>query len=163
MAQEPVERKTEMALPFLQKAKLISEPAPADGVELVTAIVRAAGERIKVAGDILDYEAFFVPDERLTYDEKAFNQHIRKSAANALLRKIRQRLETAAFEAKTLEVLIQEFAQAEGIKLNDINQPLRVAVTGKTIGFSAYETMALLGRERCLARIDHVLTQKEDL
>jgi len=125
----------------------------------VTAIVRAAGERIKVAGDILDYDAFFVPDERLTYDEKDFNQHIRNPAATALLRKIRQRLETATFEARALETLIQEFAQTEGVKLNDINQPLRVAVTGKAIGFSAYETLALLGREDCLARIDRALTR----
>jgi len=157
MALEPIERKTELVLPFLQKAKLIPEPAPAAVVERVTAIVRAAGERIKVAGDILDYAAFFLPDDRLTYDEKAFAQHIRKPEANALLRKIRQRLENVPFEAKVLETLIQEFAQTEGVKLNDINQPLRVAVTGKAIGFSAYETLALLGRERCLARIDRVL------
>ena len=157
MALEPLERKTELVLPFLQKAKLIPEPAPADVVERVTAIVRAAGERIKVAGDILDYDAFFVPDDQLTYDEKALNQHVRKPEAAALLRKMRQRLETATFETKALETLIQEFAQAEGVKLNDINQPLRVAVTGKAIGFSAYETLALLGREHCLGRIDRVL------
>lgn len=159
MALESLERKTEMTLPFLQKAKLIPDPAPADAVKLVTAIVRAAGERIKVAGDILDYDAFFVPDERLTYDEKAFHQHIRKPAANAMLRKIRQRLETATFEAKALETLIQEFAQTEAVNLNDINQPLRVAVTGKAIGFSAYDTLAMLGRERCLARIDRALAR----
>ncbi|MHB1424861.1 MAG: glutamate--tRNA ligase [Gemmataceae bacterium] len=159
MALEPIERKTEMALPFPQKAKLIPEPASAEEVARVTAIVRAASERIKVAGDILDYAAFFLPDDRLIYDEKAFNQYVRKASANALLRKIRQRLETATFETKALETLIQEFAQAEGVKLNDINQPLRVAVTGKAIGFSAYETLALLGRERCLARMDRILTR----
>jgi glutamyl-tRNA synthetase len=161
MSLESLERKTEMALPFLQKAKLIPEPTPTDVVERVTAIVRAAGERIKVAGDILDFDAFFVPDERLAYDEKAFNQYIRKPSANTLLRKIRQRLETATVEAKALETLIQEFAQAEGVRLNDINQPLRVAVTGKAIGFSAYETLALLGRERCLPRIDRALARSE--
>jgi glutamyl-tRNA synthetase len=162
MALEPVERKTELVLPFLQKAKLIPDPAPAEVVARVTAIVRAAGERIKVAGDILDYDAFFLPDERLTYEEKAFAQHVRKPASHALLRKIRPRLETATFEAKALETLIQEFAQTEGVKLNDINQPLRVAVTGKAIGFSAYETLALLGRERCLARIDRVLARGQE-
>jgi glutamyl-tRNA synthetase len=157
VALEPVERKTEMSLPYLQKAKLVADPAPADEVERATAIVRAAGERLKVAGDILDYVAFFLPDDRLAYDEKALLQYIRKPEADALLRKIRPRLETATFEAKALETLIQEFAQAEGVKVNDINQPLRVAVTGRAIGFSVYETLALLGRERCLSRIDRVL------
>jgi glutamyl-tRNA synthetase len=159
MAQEPLERKTELALPFLQKAGLIRDPAPGDEAARVAAIVRAAGERIKVAGDILDYSAFFVADDRLNYDEKALNQYLRKPAAKDLLRKLRQLLATATFEAKALETLILQFAQAEGIKVNDVNQPLRVAVTGKAIGFSAYETLALLGRERCLARIDRVLAE----
>ncbi|HWG43293.1 MAG TPA: glutamate--tRNA ligase [Gemmataceae bacterium] len=155
----PVEPKTEMVLPFLQKAGLIPAPTPADMVTRVTDIVRAAGERIKVAGDILDYAAFFVADEQLVYDQKAFNQHVRKPEANALLRKARERLAAVTFEAKALETLVQEFAQSEGVKLNDINQPLRVAVTGKSIGFSTYETLALLGRERCLTRIDRALEQ----
>ncbi|MGH7169324.1 MAG: glutamate--tRNA ligase, partial [Gemmataceae bacterium] len=77
----------------------------------------------------------------------------------ALLRKVRERLATATFEAKVLEALVQNFAQAEGVKLNDINQPLRVAVTGKSIGFSAYETLVLLGRERCLSRIDRAVVR----
>ena len=156
---ESIERKTELVLPFLEKAGLLPKPAPASEVERVTEIVRAAGERIKVAGDILDYTAYFVADDRLTYDEKALNQYIRKPQAKDLVRKVRQLLETATFEAKTLEQRIQEFAQAEGVKINEINQPLRVAVTGKAIGFSAYETLELLGRERCLTRIDRILAQ----
>lgn len=154
MPLEPVEHKTQLVLPFLQKAKLLPDPTPPNEVARVTEIVRAASERVKVAGDILDYAAFFLPDDQLTYDEKALNQHIRKPEANALLRKIRSRLETATFEAKTLEELVQNFAESEGVKLGAINQPLRVAVTGKAIGFGTYETLALLGRERCLARID---------
>jgi glutamyl-tRNA synthetase len=159
MALESVERKTEMVLPFLHKAKLLPQPSSVAEIARVTAIVRAAGERIKVAGDILDYAAFFLPDDRVPYDEKALAQHIRKPEANALLRKIRPRLETATFEAKALEELVQHFAQSEGVKIGAINQPLRVAVTGKAIGFGTYETLALLGRERCLARIDRVLAQ----
>jgi glutamyl-tRNA synthetase len=159
MALVSIERKTEMVLPFLQKAKLIPQPAPPDMMARVAELVRAAGERIKVAGDILDYAAFFLPDDQLIYDEKALNQHVRKPEANALLRKMRERLETAMFEAKALEELVQSFAASEGIKLGAINQPLRVAVTGKAIGFGTYETLALLGRERCLARIDRVLAR----
>jgi glutamyl-tRNA synthetase len=159
MALVPVEQKTEMVLPFLRRAGLIPEPTPAEVNARVADIVRAASERVKVAGDILDYDAFFLPDDRLTYDEKAFNQHVRKPEAAALLRKMRERLATASFEPKALEALVQDFAQSEGIKLGAINQPLRVAVTGKAIGFGTYETLALLGRERCLARIDRALAK----
>ncbi len=71
---------------------------------------------------------------------------------------MRERLATATFEAKALEELVQNFAASEGIKLGAINQPLRVAVTGKAIGFGTYETLAILGREHCLARIDRALS-----
>ncbi len=155
----PVEEKTKMVRPYLHKAGLLPESAPTDEITRVTEIVRTAAERIKVAGDILDYAAFFVSDDRLSYDEKAFDQYVRTPEARALLRKIRERLETATFEPKALQALMQDFAQAEGIKLKDINQPLRVAVTGKAIGFGPYETLALLGRERCLARIDRTLAR----
>ena len=34
---------------------------------------------------------------------------------------------------------------------------VRVAVTGKAVGFGLFDTLAILGRERCLARIDRAL------
>ena len=47
---------------------------------------------------------------------------------------------------------------AKGIKIGQIVHALRVAVTGKAVGFGLFETLAILGRERCLARIDRALT-----
>jgi glutamyl-tRNA synthetase len=152
----PLEAKVTMVVPYLEKAGLVPEPVPRD---LIREIARAAGERIAVAGDILDYRYFFVSDDRIEYDEKAFAQHVRKPEANDLLRKVREPLTRVAFEPAALEKLLQDFAQAEGIKLGKINQPLRVAVTGKDKGFGTYETLALLGREHCLARIDHALAR----
>ena len=55
-------------------------------------MVRNAGERIKVAGDILEYAYFFVPDDQLSCDEKAFDKHLRKPPGPDLLRKVRGRL-----------------------------------------------------------------------
>ena len=64
MQRLPIEPKTAMCLPYLQKAGLVPDPAPADLRDKVTEIVRAANERIKVAGDVLDYRDFFVADEQ---------------------------------------------------------------------------------------------------
>ena len=54
------------------------DPAPADVVAKVTAIVGAANERIRVAGDVLEYRDFFTPDDQLPYDEAAFEKQLRK-------------------------------------------------------------------------------------
>ena len=42
-------------------------------------------------------------------------------------------------------------------QIGQIIHALRVAVTGKAVGFGLYETLAVLGKERCLARIKQAL------
>jgi glutamyl-tRNA synthetase len=155
----PLEQKTAMTLPYLQEAGLVPAPAPEGVRQAVTEIVRAAGDRIKVVGDVLDYRDFFTADDQLPYDEDAFQKQLRKPPeAAGLLRRFRERLAAAAaFDAASLEQLLHQFVQAEGIKTGQIIHPLRVAVTGKKVGFGLYETLALLGKERCLARIDRAL------
>lgn len=151
----PVEQKAAMALPFLQKAGL----ATAEALPKVRQIIAAAGDRIKVAGDILDYSDFFVADDQLSYDVTAFEKRIRKPPeAVGLLRKFKEQLATVEpFDAVTLEKRLQEFVQAEGISLGQIIHALRVAVTGKGVGFGLYESLAILGREHCLARISRAV------
>ena len=78
MGESPIDDKVRLALPFLVRAGIV----PEEGVERVEpqvyAVVEAAGDRIKVAGDILDYADFFMADDALTYDEKAFDKRLRK-------------------------------------------------------------------------------------
>jgi glutamyl-tRNA synthetase len=54
---------------------------------------------------------------------------------------------------------MNEFLHAEGIPLKQIQQAVRVALTGKSVGFGLYETLAILGKERSLARIDRALAR----
>jgi glutamyl-tRNA synthetase len=46
---------------------------------------------------------------------------------------------------------------ANGVKIGDIVHAVRVAVTGKAVGFGLFDTLAILGRQRCLARINRAL------
>ena len=47
--------------------------------------------------------------------------------------------------------------EEQGIKIGQIIHALRVAVTGKGVGFGMFETLAILGRDRVLARIGRAL------
>jgi glutamyl-tRNA synthetase len=159
MQQLPVEKKTEMATPYLEKAKLI---APGTEAAKVRAIVTAAGDRIKVAGDILEYRDFFEPDDRIGYDEKAFEKRVKKPPeAKGLLAKFRERLAVAtSFDPASLEKLLQDFVAAEKIEPGQIIHAVRVAVTGKGVGFGLFETLAILGKDHCLSRIDRALARQ---
>jgi glutamyl-tRNA synthetase len=159
MQQIPAARKVELVLPFLAKADYLPAVAADTDRRKVAAIVDGAGDRLKVAGDILDYGDLFVADEKLTYDEKDFDKRIRKPAdAVPLLKRVKTFLEQAEdFDAASLEKLLQNFLDAEGIKVGQIIHAMRVAVTGKSVGFGLYETLAILGKERSVRRIEQAL------
>jgi glutamyl-tRNA synthetase len=160
MQQVPMKQKVALVLPFLQRAGLVNDPPPCDIGPLLTQILEAAGDRIKVAGDILDYDDFFVADEELVYDDKTLEKRLRKpDDATTLLTEFRLRLsQTEAFDAASLETLLKSFVVENEIKIGQIIHALRVAVTGKPVGFGIFETLAILGQQRCLARIDRALT-----
>jgi glutamyl-tRNA synthetase len=159
----PVERRVELVLPFLVEAGVVS-PMPAPDVrEKASRIIAAAGDRIKVAGDILDYADFFAADEKLPYDEKALDRELRGSGADDLLAKFRARLAAVEpFEPPAIERLMQDFVVAEDVKVGQVIHALRVAVTGKSVGFGMFETLAILGRDSCLARIDRALKKARE-
>jgi glutamyl-tRNA synthetase len=146
-------------LPFVQKAGLVSDPAPCEVGPKLTRIVEASGDRLKTAGDILNYaDFFFVPDDQLTYDEKDFQKRVAPLQAKELLTKFRSVLASAdPFEVGPLEDGLKKFVEEHGIKIGDIVHALRVAVTGKSVGPGVYDCLAILGRESCLRRIDAAL------
>ena len=159
MQKLPIKKKVAKAVPFLQRAGLVAQPPSCDTGPYVTRILEAAGDRVRVAGDVLDFDDFFVDDAKLVIDEAAFEKRVRKpEAACDLLRKYREQLAAVeSFEPESLEKMTHEFVASNGIRIGDIVHAVRVAATGKAVGFGLFETLAILGRERCLARIDQAL------
>ena len=161
MQQAPIEQKLAMVLPYLQKAGLIESPDSEATRRKVAEILQAAGDRIKVAGDVLDYAYFFVPDDQLPYGEKAFEKRLRKPAeAGELLGRFRDRLAALEpFEPETLDRLLHDFVESENVEIGQIIHAIRVAITGKAVGFGLFESLAIVGKPSCLARIDRALGQ----
>jgi glutamyl-tRNA synthetase len=161
MQELSLKRKLELCLPYLEQADLVASPASPESAAYAERIIAAAGDRIKVGGDILDYAEFFLPDAELAYDDKAFDNRIRKPEdAAGLLARFREHLAAApAFDAESLEELMRRFVEEEGVGLGRIIHAVRVAVTGKGVGFGMFDILSILGRERCLARIDGALSR----
>jgi glutamyl-tRNA synthetase len=159
MQRMPIKQRVAKAVPFLQRAKLVTDPPSCDTGPYVTRILESAGDRVKVSGDVLEFDDFFVADDALQVDEAAFEKRLRKPAeARELLSRYRERLVQAEpFVAERLEKLTHEFVETNGIKIGDIVHAVRVAITGKAVGFGLFDTLAILGRERCLARIDRAI------
>ncbi len=162
MNQLPLEKKVALAIPFLESASLISDPPPGDMEQNVTQIIQAADDRITVAGDILQFDEFFVDDDAFEYDEKAFEKRLLKdTAAKKLIASYAGRLAaTDDFTAQALHEDFKSFCQTEGIKPGQIIHALRLAVTGKSVGFGMFDTLAILGKQRCIKRIERTLHRR---
>ena len=127
-------------------------------VHKLRAVVAAAADRLKVAGDIVNYTEFFVADDAFPYDAKAFAKRIAAPEAADRLARFRATLETVdPFDAATVEASLHHFVDTEAIRIGEIIHAVRVAVTGKAVGFGLFDAMAVLGRGACLARIDRAL------
>jgi glutamyl-tRNA synthetase len=161
MLRLPIKQKVAKMCDFLQAAKLLPTPPPCDVAPKLTRIIEAAGDRLKVAGDILNYaDFFFIPDDQIVFDEKDFEKRVKPSASLELLKKYREKLAAATdFTAQPLETMTKAFLDEAGIKIGDIIHTVRVATTGKSVGPGLYDCLELLGKDACLARIDRAVAK----
>ena len=139
-----------------------NEPGPLTGLDdtVLTRLIELC-EGFRTFPDIeVKCGALFAPDESLTYDEKAVKKWLLKGEGLGLkvLREIRAMLaELGDWSPPALDQLIRGYAEQQELGLGKVAQPLRVAATGTTVSPQISDTLALLGRERTLARIDRTL------
>ena len=159
MNQLSIDEKVTGCLPFMTQAKLIPEEIDADVRSRVGLVVTAVADRLRIFSDILDYPEFFVSDDLVAFDEKPFQQRLRDAEeAVGLLKSLREQLATVEpFDSATLDKLVHDFVERNGIKIGQIVHALRVAITGKSVGVGLFDALAILGRESSLRRIDRAL------
>ena len=90
-------------------------------------------------------------------DEKAWSKVMGPEAA-PLLQAARESLErTDGFDSDAVEATLSPLPERLGVKPGKVYQPIRVALTGTTVSPGIFESLAALGREESLARIDAAL------
>ena len=57
---------------------------------------------------------------------------------------------------------MREFVEAKDIKFGEIIHPVRVSTTGKPVGFGLFETLAILGKDRCINRMNLALESAQN-
>ena len=113
-------------------------------------------ERAKTLVDLLDQAAYYFSDD-VEIDPAAAAKHLAKANPQAL-RDLRDAL--AALEdwsLATIEAAFKWTLERHALALGKLAQPVRVALTGGTVSPGIYEVAEIIGRDRCLARLDHAL------
>jgi len=119
--------------------------------EWLARVVATLKERAKTLVELVEVGRFyFVAPER--YDEKAAAKFLTAAGAERLER-LTARLPEVDFTPAALEAAYRELAAALGVKLVDLAQLTRLAVTGGTASPPLFEVLVLLGRDETLARL----------
>ncbi|GAA3744807.1 glutamate--tRNA ligase [Streptomyces tremellae] len=121
------------------------------------ALAPLAQTRVTVLSDITANVDFLFLDEPV-WDEASWNKAMKGDPA-ALLTTVRGRLADAEWRAEPLKDAVLAAGEEHGLKLGKAQAPLRVAVTGRTVGLPLFESLEVLGRERTLARVDAALAK----
>jgi len=135
-------------LPFLSRAGL---NADADTVRRITPLIQ---ERLVKLADAVAWTDFFFVDE-LDYDPQLLIQKkMTAEQVRRVLAESHQVLEALpAFDEAEIERALRAKAEEMGLKARQFFGPLRVATTGKKVAPPLFGTLAILGREKVLARI----------
>lgn len=133
------------------------------GREQLRRITPLIQERIKTLKEAPAVADFFLQDELAPYDPAELIP--RKGDARmaaAALKSAQQTLAAAEeFDHQGLETALRAAAAALGVKAGQMFQPIRVAVCGRKNAPPLFETLAVVGRERCLRRIGRALERLE--
>ena len=109
-------------------------------------------ERAKTLVELLDNAAFLYAKRPLALDDKAAG--ILASGGRERLADALQKLEALPdWTAESTEAAVRAAAEAAGVKLGQIAQPLRAALTGRSTSPGLFDVMAVLGRDESLARL----------
>jgi glutamyl-tRNA synthetase len=123
---------------------------------LLEGIIVAQRERAKTLKEMAENSRFFFGDS-VTLDAKAAEKYL-SADARGLLGELQARFASLGeWQAPAIHAVLEGLAQEKSLGLGKVAQPLRVAVCGGTVSPPIDATLALLGRERTLARMAHAV------
>jgi len=142
---------------FLERDLPAEVERPVD-VERLVPIAPLIQERLKTLDEAAEMASFFFTGA-LEYDPALLVQRRMDGAstAAALRRSLEALAELDPFDAASLEGVLRPLAAELGLKAGQLFGALRVAVTGREAAPPLFQTMEVVGRERCLARIERAI------
>lgn len=147
----------QIMLPELHEAGLIDDGFEADEA-WIYALAAIVKPRTKMPADAVGVAApVFATAQTLEYDEKSVAKGLAKEGMGAVLDAARAALEAVSANAWTPETIdgaLEPLPEALDAKKRIVFQAVRVAVCGNMVSPPLGETMALIGKDDCLARID---------
>ena len=127
-------------------------PAERYRPEVFRAMALLVQTRVAVMAEVVPMVDFLFLAEP-PIDEVSFTKAFAAESAVTTLNDIASAFETVEWTADHIKVAVESVGERHGIKLGKLQAPLRVAITGRSVGPPLFEPIELLGREETLRRI----------
>jgi glutamyl-tRNA synthetase len=146
--------------PFLIQFDLMDELHIKQQKDWLLKICQLVKLRLKTLRDINEVGRYFFVED-FDYEEDGMKKHYNSSTIeiiNAFLPKLEGIKE---YSAQRIEDTVRSYAEENHLKARQIIHPLRLFITGKQGGPGLFETMELVGKERCLRRLRRLVNAFE--
>lgn len=149
------EKLLEIIIPILKKENLYKEEFNRGWL---IDIIKLFQERINTTFDFIDKAGFFFKGG-LEYDPEGVKKFF-TAEIKGIFEKLIPRLEALSnFDTASTETAVRSLADELNLKPAKIIHPVRLATTGKTQGAGLFETLALLGKEKTLVRLNTAISK----
>ncbi len=128
-------------------------PASAFDPKVFAAVAPLAQTRVALLSEIVPNVDFLFLDSP-AIDEASWAKAMKDGARDLLVAARDRFAVVSSWAADGLKTALEEIGAERGLKLGKAQAPVRVAVTGRTVGLPLFESLELLGRDRTLARLD---------
>ncbi len=148
----------EQLKPFLAERGCDLSARPEAWQHAVVEVIRERARTLSQAAEKL--EMFFKAPT--AYDPKSVKKVLLKNDGLAVLKAVREVLggiQAEDWSSPNLEETVKKFVEEKELKFGHVAQPLRVGLSGNTVSPPIHDTLALLGREDSLERLDRALEQ----
>ncbi|MGH8897484.1 MAG: glutamate--tRNA ligase [Egibacteraceae bacterium] len=134
-------------------------PAESYDPEVFAAVAPLAQTRIGVLSEITGYVDFLFLAEPI-FDQASWDK-VMKPGAETIVDTALGRFREIPWDADTLKTTVEEIGAEHGLKLGKAQAPIRVAITGRTVGLPLFESLEVLGRDRTRSRLQAARNRRE--
>jgi glutamyl-tRNA synthetase len=157
MREMPLDAYVEAAAAQLERE---GHPEAAGDRERLRAACAIAQEKAQTLSELWPLVRFLF--EPPLEDPKAWSKVMRDGAGPNLEAALEALRTAEPFDSTTLEAELSALVERLGVKAKDVYQPLRVAITGTTVSPGIFDSLAALGRERALERVEAAVGRLRD-
>lgn len=152
----PVERITDLAIPYLRSAGLIGENLDQEGYEWVRKIVNSVKEGLQYISQIVEKVGIFFNDEVAPENDETLEVLKGQQVPQLMEVFVKKVNEAQAIDDEFGKGIFKIIQKETGIKGKNLFMPIRVMLTGQMHGPEIFEIIPILGRDRILKRIEWV-------